>query len=177
MRLYHVTYDYHGSVVRFNPRVPNTMLKKEGRRKRICVAPRVSDCLRLAFKQDYSDRFHVYEVLGSPRGLDTVSPATKVPDWQFGTKEEVWLTKPNIFKHLGIVHFFRVLVRMKKCYLWMEKDFPFVPDEDALSPTEALPWVQFSQRLSEVNKEIQDSMLSYDMVLPPTFQGGSLHGY
>jgi hypothetical protein len=126
MRLFHTSRKKLGTKVVLKPRVPSsckrdasTFIRKFGRAEnadieRICVAPSIEECLMLMpqpfltmndllFRGKFKP-LYVYEVCGEPKGIDTETPKTEVPDYA-DNKREVWLLEPNTFKKIGEIYY------------------------------------------------------------------------
>ena len=112
MKLYHVSYENLGSRVTLIPRVPqNPAPGEDVKVKRVCVSPRIGDCLRLFAWADGQHKVHVYstEVKQVP-AASWMLPKKYVPDYRKWSREEVWLLSKEgyQFERVGYVRMFRV---------------------------------------------------------------------
>lgn len=128
-----------------------TITKQEDRiTPRICVAPAISDCLRLAAWQDYVNEWFVYACSVDSKEADRETPKTRIPDYT-ELKREVWLKKPTHFKKLGQVRFFRVsLVQRRPFWGWVNSETSkLTNDVFQMTPDEFKSQVEFEQRLQD----------------------------
>lgn len=122
MRLYRVSYKDHGPDVRLEPRVPESRHHDEDSKTlRICVAPRIADCLRLFPWKDYCQKVFVYEArVPKNHNYPIRCSDGQIPDFEHGKKEEFWLTRPTYFKRIGRARFYRILsvINHRACRFW-----------------------------------------------------------
>lgn len=121
MKLYHVSYDNLGESPLLVPRIPasETAQEKVCQVPRVCVAQRISDCLKLFAWVDHRQKVHVYEVeVKSAPKVSRNLPRKFVPDWRKWGREEIWLLKKEgyQFKRIGMARMFRI---------WMMAGGPF----------------------------------------------------
>ena len=93
--LYHVTDDYHGSVMEVIRRHPEYMAEEEPEVPRLCVSPTVAGCFAAGFFRDVD--CHVYRTCKKRKGI---SPRGV---WDSFITEERWLIPPDYLEHVGVV--------------------------------------------------------------------------
>jgi hypothetical protein len=122
---YHVSAEPLGETPNLLPRIPERLAPGEDAVvHRICVAPAISNCLRLVAWDDYEENFWVYGLSTRPEkaGLNLESPKRLVPDYGKTPRHiEAWLTRPATFTLLGRVRMVRInLITGRPCYHWIE---------------------------------------------------------
>lgn len=140
MRLYHVSYANLGEKVHLKPRVPALRGPEEpARPARICVAPRVGDCLRLFPQRDGKTQMWVYEteVKRLPK-VSYVLPRKYVQDWRKYGREEVWLlsNEGHEFRRIGFARFYPMELMVGRLFwTWRRGGETYVRDLDNSDPT------------------------------------------
>jgi len=159
VELYHVTYEDLGEMAWLKPRLPLSEAPGEERETpRICVAPRIADCLRLFAWLDYQDEVHVYKVVAA-RHLKTMSAEGKTPDWEKGTKEEMWVLEDAPLRYLGKVKMYRPpLVFKRNFWTWTVKAWEVEPQVFEMTPKEVEMWKEHERRSEEVIKEMNEQL-------------------
>lgn len=136
MKFYHVSYENLGESPVLVPRIPESETPKEKACQvpRVCVAQRISDCLRMFAWKDYRQKVHVYEV--EVRSVPKASrnlPRKYVPDWKKYGREEVWLLKKEgyQFKRIGYARMFRIwMMAGARFWGWSRGGIQIGPFED-----------------------------------------------
>jgi hypothetical protein len=125
MKLFFVSFINLGQRIKLFPRCPETRAPKEPAQPyRVCVGPRVGDCLRLFPWLDNRNKVHVYqtEVDHLPRASYTL-PRKYVPDWRKWSREEIWLLSKEgyTFTRVGYVRMFRIEMMTRPSFWYWKR--------------------------------------------------------
>jgi hypothetical protein len=173
MKLFFVSFTNLGRTVKLFPRVPETRAPREPAHPlRVCVGPRVGDCLRLFPWLDNRNKVHVYqtEVKRLPKASYTL-PRKYLPDWRKWTREEIWLLSKEgyTFTRIGYVRMFRVEMMMRPSFwYWKRGGMNYdVPDLSVINAFSAPGYVQEeTRRHREIRKFTQEIRANGQLVKP-----------
>ena len=157
---FHVSEDFLGMSVQMFPAVPKRLAPGEDAvTPRICVAPRISNCLRMVAWTDYRDDFHVYGLVTNPMKAGLSQPnAEAVPDLDRSFRhQERWLTRKSGFAYLGRVRMSRVdLVTGRPCYYWLGKEQEYYHDDpDCMTAEQVQAFLNIEAYHQQVAAEMQ----------------------